>query len=87
LDGTSADPFLEPGGSRPLDSSYGDTSNIAQRIGSGRAKMVPVPVYWWRSGKNIDPKLGLVIGAVAGAGFGIFEGQWQHNVIFASGWI
>ena len=50
------------------------------------AKLVPVVVYWWRSGKNIDPKLGLAIGAVAGAGFGIFEAQWAHNLIFASGW-
>ena len=50
------------------------------------AKLVPVVVYWWRSGKNIDPKLGLVIGAVAGAGFGIFEAQYAHNLIFASGW-
>jgi uncharacterized membrane protein YhfC len=31
-------------------------------------------------------KLGLAIGAVAGAGFGIFEAQWIHNVIFAAGW-
>jgi len=46
------------------------------------SKLVPVVVYWWRSGKNIDPKLGLVIGAVAGAGFGIFEAQWAHNLIF-----
>jgi RsiW-degrading membrane proteinase PrsW (M82 family) len=50
------------------------------------AKLVPVVVYWWRSGRNIDPRLGLAIGAVAGAGFGIFEAQWAHNVIFASGW-
>jgi len=50
------------------------------------AKLVPVVVYWWRSGKNIDPKLGLVIGAVAGAGFGIFEAQWALNSMFAQGW-
>jgi len=50
------------------------------------AKLVPVVAYWKRSGKNIDPKLGLAIGAVAGAGFGIFEAQWAHNTIFASGW-
>jgi len=50
------------------------------------AKLVPVVTYWWRSGKNIDPKLGLAIGAVAGAGFGIFEAQWARNAIFASGW-
>ncbi|HEY4711727.1 MAG TPA: PrsW family glutamic-type intramembrane protease [Dehalococcoidia bacterium] len=45
------------------------------------SKLVPVVVYWWRSGKNIDPKLGLAIGAVAGAGFGIFEAQYA-----LSGW-
>ena len=50
------------------------------------AKLVPVVVYWRRSDKNIDPKLGLAIGAVAGAGFAIFEAQWAHNLIFASGW-
>jgi len=50
------------------------------------AKLVPVVVYWRRSGKSLDPKLGLVIGAVAGAGFAIFEAQWAHNQIFASGW-
>jgi RsiW-degrading membrane proteinase PrsW (M82 family) len=49
------------------------------------SKLVPVVVYWRRSGKNIDPKLGLAIGAVAGAGFGIFEAQWALNTIFASG--
>jgi RsiW-degrading membrane proteinase PrsW (M82 family) len=50
------------------------------------AKIVPAVVYWGRRGRNIDPKLGLVIGAVAGAGFGIFEAQHIHNLIFASGW-
>jgi RsiW-degrading membrane proteinase PrsW (M82 family) len=50
------------------------------------AKMVPVVVYWRRSGKNIDPKLGLAIGAVAGAGFAILEAQYFHNLIFAYGW-
>jgi RsiW-degrading membrane proteinase PrsW (M82 family) len=49
------------------------------------SKLVPVVVYWRRSGKNIDPKLGLAIGAVAGAGFGIFEAQWALNDILASG--
>jgi RsiW-degrading membrane proteinase PrsW (M82 family) len=50
------------------------------------SKLVPVVVWWWRAGKNLDPKMGLVIGAVAGAGFGIFEAQWVHNIIFTSGW-
>ena len=50
------------------------------------AKLVPIVLYWWREGKNLDPKLGLAVGAVAGAGFGAFEAQWVHNTIFASGW-
>jgi len=50
------------------------------------AKLVPIVVYWWRRGKDIDPKLGLAIGAVVGVGFGVFEAQWAHNLAFASGW-
>lgn len=49
-------------------------------------KLVPVVIYWWRQGKKIDPILGLTIGAVAGAGFGIFEAVWAHDNILASGW-
>jgi len=50
------------------------------------AKMVPMAVWWWRSGRNIDPRMGLAIGAVAGAAFGIFEAVWAHGRIFAAGW-
>ena len=50
------------------------------------AKMVPMVVWWWRNNRNIDPRLGLAIGAVAGAGLGIFEAVWAHNQIFAAGW-
>jgi len=50
------------------------------------SKLVPVVVYWWRKGRNIDPKLGLAIGAVAGVGFGVFEAVWVHNTMFAAGW-
>ncbi len=50
------------------------------------AKLVPVVTYWWRKGRNIDPKLGLAIGAVAGLGLGVFEAVWVHNQIFLSGW-
>lgn len=49
------------------------------------AKMVPLVLYWRRENRSLDPKLGLAIGAVAGAGFGIFEAQWAHNKILASG--
>jgi RsiW-degrading membrane proteinase PrsW (M82 family) len=50
------------------------------------AKMVPVVVYWWRKGRKIEPRTGLIIGAVAGLGFGLFEAVWAHNLAFASGW-
>jgi RsiW-degrading membrane proteinase PrsW (M82 family) len=50
------------------------------------AKMVPMVVWWWRSGMNISPRLGLLIGAAAGAGFGIFEAVWVFDSMFAAGW-
>ncbi len=50
------------------------------------AKLVPIVACWWRSGRNIDPKLGLAIGAVAGLGFGVFEAVWAHNTVFTAGW-
>jgi len=50
------------------------------------SKLVPVVLYWWRKGRNIDPKLGLVIGAVAGLGLGVFESFWAHSQIFSTGW-
>ena len=46
--------------------------------------MVPLVWYWRREGKSLAPKLGLAIGAAAGAAFGIFEAQWVHNTIFVS---
>ncbi len=50
------------------------------------AKLVPVVFWWWRSGKNISPLMGLLTGAVAGAGLGIFEAQWVHGMVLRSGW-
>jgi RsiW-degrading membrane proteinase PrsW (M82 family) len=50
------------------------------------AKMLPMLAWWWRSGKNIPPRLGLAIGAIAGAGFGVFEAIWVHNRMFIAGW-
>ena len=49
-------------------------------------KFVPVLVYWFTKHKRIDARSGLIAGAIAGAGFGIFEAIWVHNTIFASGW-
>lgn len=50
------------------------------------AKMVPMVFWWWRSDRNISPRLGLAIGAIAGASFGIFEAVWVHGRMFAAGW-
>ena len=50
------------------------------------AKLVPVVIYWWRNNWSFTPTFGLVAGAVAGAGFGVFEAVWVHNTIFTSGW-
>ena len=50
------------------------------------AKMVPMVLWWWRSSTNITPRLGMAIGAVAGAGFGIFEAVWVHLKVFNAGW-
>jgi hypothetical protein len=50
------------------------------------AKLLPVVVYWWYKHREISPKLGLSIGAMAGAGFGVFEAQWLLNSVFAAGW-
>jgi RsiW-degrading membrane proteinase PrsW (M82 family) len=50
------------------------------------SKLVPVVFYWWRKGRRIEPRMGLIIGAVAGLGFGVFEAVWAHNITFASGW-
>jgi RsiW-degrading membrane proteinase PrsW (M82 family) len=50
------------------------------------AKMVPIAFWWWRSGKNISLKMGLAIGAIAGAGMGLFEAFWIHSQMFNAGW-
>ena len=46
-------------------------------------KLVPVAIYWWRKNRDIEPKLGLLAGAVAGAGFGILLVQWTNNFFIA----
>lgn len=50
------------------------------------AKLVPVILYRWRSHSSLTPKFGLIVGAVSGAGFGVFEAIWVHNTMFSSGW-
>jgi len=50
------------------------------------AKLVPVAVWWWRKGRSIAPRMGLVIGGVSGLGLGVFEALWAHNRVFLAGW-
>jgi hypothetical protein len=50
------------------------------------AKMVPVVIWWWRNNRDLSPGMGIAVGAVAGAGLGIFEAVWAHNQVFAAGW-
>jgi RsiW-degrading membrane proteinase PrsW (M82 family) len=48
------------------------------------AKLLPVAVYWWWADKEVEPKLGLLVGVVAGAGFGWLLSQWTFNYFIAS---
>jgi RsiW-degrading membrane proteinase PrsW (M82 family) len=50
------------------------------------AKMVPMLLYWWKDGRRITPAMGLAIGAVAGAAFGIFDAFQIFSSMFGGGW-
>ncbi len=50
------------------------------------AKLAPVLVFRWRAHGNFNPRLGLSIGAMAGAGFGIYEAQWVLSAMVSGGW-
>ncbi len=50
------------------------------------SKLVPVVIWWLGEDRVLKPKTGLAVGAVAGAGLGVFEAVWVHNGIFAAGW-
>ena len=50
------------------------------------AKLLPVAAYWLYKRRSLSPGEGLSLGAMSGAGFGVFEAQWVLNGIFASGW-
>jgi len=50
------------------------------------AKLLPVVFYWVGNNHRIDTRTGLMAGAIAGVGFGIFEAVWVHNTMFAGGW-
>ncbi|MFC1981551.1 hypothetical protein ACFLVN_04845 [Chloroflexota bacterium] len=50
------------------------------------AKLIPIVFWWIRNRTYASATMGLVVGAIAGAGLGIFEAVWAHNTVFASGW-
>lgn len=50
------------------------------------AKLVPVVIWWFGEERKLDVKTGLMVGAVSGFGFGVYEAVWVHNSIFAAGW-
>ena len=50
------------------------------------AKMVPAVIYWFANHRKISLKTGLLIGAAAGAGFGVLETQHVFNTVFIQGW-
>ena len=50
------------------------------------SKLVPVVMGWLRNNRNMNARTGLIIGAISGAGFGVFEAVWVLNTTFASGW-
>lgn len=50
------------------------------------ARLLPMIIYRYSQRGQLTPVLGLTIGAMAGAGMGIFEAQWINNLILASGW-
>lgn len=50
------------------------------------AKLVPVLYVWQKSERYLDPKVGLIAGAAAGLGFGVFEAMWVFNQMYAAGW-
>jgi RsiW-degrading membrane proteinase PrsW (M82 family) len=50
------------------------------------AKLLPVLYTWRRGARHLEPREGLLLGAIAGAGFAILEAAWVHNTVFAQGW-
>jgi RsiW-degrading membrane proteinase PrsW (M82 family) len=49
-------------------------------------KMVPMAFFWWKEDRRITPAMGLAIGAMAGAAFGIFEAFQVFGTMFGHGW-
>lgn len=50
------------------------------------SKLLPAVFIWQKSDRSLSPKVGLIIGAAAGVGFGVFEAMWALNQAYAGGW-
>jgi uncharacterized membrane protein YhfC len=50
------------------------------------AKMVPMVLFWAKRDFRITPAMGLAIGAIAGAAFGIFDSFQAFGTVFSNGW-
>jgi len=50
------------------------------------AKLLALVAYFRLTRESAAHKMGLIVGAVVGCGFGILEAQWVHNMMFAGGW-
>jgi len=49
------------------------------------AKLIPILVYWLIRKRGLLPRFSLSIGALAGAGYGVFEAYWLLSEVFAAG--
>ncbi len=49
------------------------------------AKFVPIVLYWRIYQRSEEPLTLFSVGAMCGAGFGVFEAQWIINLIFSYG--
>lgn len=50
------------------------------------AKLLPIIHIWRLADRSLSPKVGLIAGAAAGVGFGVFEAMWVLNQAYAEGW-
>ena len=69
---------LDTSGYHPPDTIFGACP--------GRLKNGPYCIFMVEERQKTGSKTGLVMGAAAGLGFGVFEAVWIHNSLFASGW-
>ena len=78
--------YMSPGAISDWLLLLGIPSIIISALVQEGAKMVPMIGFWWQEGRRITPAMGLAIGAMTGAAFGVFEAFQVFGSIFGSGW-